>query len=209
MRFCLLASLFIAAAVARAAEPQAVEMCEPADSRDAMLGLAAAICDRSSVSTALSRLGVPGAIADVVGHQMAEVDLHTVRDLRLLADADAEELLRVELTSNKVSLGIRSKVRLLMDADPAAKHEATVDARAAPSDQTVLVADHMHSSSRRKMQAADDGISLDTIAIVLSVLVGATGCELPPGPPQCLATYAYTCRTFGTIRQTLLACALW
>ena len=190
-------------------EPQAVQLCEPADSRDAMLGLAAAICDRSSVSTALSRVGVPGAAADVVGKQMAELDLHTVGDLRLLAGAEAEELLRVELTNNNLSLGIRSKVRLLMDADPAAKHEATVDARAAPSDQTAPVADHVRSPSRRKMQAADDGMSTDTIAIVLSVLVGATGCELPPGPPQCLATYAYTCSTFGTIRQTLLACALW
>eukprot|EP01052_Picozoa_sp_SAG31_P055020 SAG31_NODE_14958_length_778_cov_1.272459_1_plen_178_part_01 len=178
MRFGLLVSLMLIAAVPRG-ESQAVEMCEPADSRDAMLGLAGTICDRSSVSTALSRVGVPGAAADVVGKQMAELDLHTVGDLRLLAGAEAEELLRMELTNNNVSLGVRSKVRLLMDADPAAKHEATLYARAAQAHPapTAPVAEHVRSPSRRKMQAADDGMSTDTIAIVFSVLVGATGCE--------------------------------
>eukprot|EP01052_Picozoa_sp_SAG31_P038350 SAG31_NODE_5107_length_2740_cov_4.443014_2_plen_218_part_00 len=103
--------------------------------------------------------------------------LRTALDLRLLrpGGAEAAELME-ELRTGGISIGDRSKVRLLLgDEGPSdgtrpggirwQDHRTVADGERTPESQGL----------RRQLQGSSDGMSTDTIAIVLSVLFGAAG----------------------------------
>eukprot|EP01052_Picozoa_sp_SAG31_P001856 SAG31_NODE_62_length_28678_cov_21.548270_27_plen_202_part_00 len=155
---------------AKSALRQSAGTCLPTATRDAAVRQAAGVCGTASISFALGTvLGVPQAKADAVGEQMAALDIHQVLDLRLLAGEEAEELLDTELKPDGVSIGVRSKVRLLMSAS-----EAPLPGMGLTNQPTPATTAHSGQRQRR-LQEGDGGVSFDTIAIVLSVLAGAAG----------------------------------
>ena len=107
---------------------------------------------------------------------MAALDVHRVLDLRLLVDEEAEELLGTELKPDGVSIGVRSKVRLLMSAtDGASRQERLPGDQGDPTQSATRTAWGQRPQRRLQGDEGDGGVSFDTIAIVLSVLVGAAG----------------------------------
>eukprot|EP01052_Picozoa_sp_SAG31_P000786 SAG31_NODE_23_length_33717_cov_17.863585_6_plen_179_part_00 len=113
------------------------------------------VCAALPISAALQQVGVAEKKAQKVARTMAALDLESVLDLRLLAAAEVEELLREELreTAN-VSIGTRSKVRLLA---------STTDT----NDQA-----QAHRSHRNLQENAGGGdsagVSIDTVRHILS-----------------------------------------
>eukprot|EP01052_Picozoa_sp_SAG31_P055778 SAG31_NODE_15597_length_747_cov_1.320988_1_plen_167_part_10 len=75
---------------------------------------AAEICGGDTVAASLRRVGLAPHTADTIGVQMEALELHTAQDLRLLASTPEAEHLFASLTDSRVSIGARSKVRLLV-----------------------------------------------------------------------------------------------
>eukprot|EP01052_Picozoa_sp_SAG31_P042975 SAG31_NODE_7006_length_1822_cov_1.459663_2_plen_317_part_01 len=105
----------------------------------------------------------------------------TALDLRLLDDAGAEAAeLMEELRAGGISIGDRSKVRLLLgdqySRDTAGRRIG--DPRIDSECSFAAASDAGSTHWKRQLQGSSDGgggMSIDTIAIVLSVLVGAAG----------------------------------
>eukprot|EP01052_Picozoa_sp_SAG31_P016622 SAG31_NODE_1107_length_9877_cov_4.000102_6_plen_226_part_00 len=177
---------------AKSARPS-VRTCQPTATRGASVRQAAGVCGSASVSFALGTvLGVPQGKAEAVGERMAALDIHQVLDLRLLAGEEAKELLDTELKPDGVSIGVRSKVRLLMSASEAGGGSQQEPAGMGLSSQQTLAtpATTARSGQRQRRLQGDEGgggVSFDTIAIVLSVLVGAAGYVVQVGCNCCLA----------------------
>eukprot|EP01052_Picozoa_sp_SAG31_P001731 SAG31_NODE_58_length_29669_cov_20.244978_22_plen_218_part_00 len=182
-----------AARAAKSARPSA-GTCQPTATRDAAVRQAAGVCGTASVSFALgTALGVPQAKAEAVSEQMAALDIHQVLDLRLLVGEEAKELLDTKLKPDGVSIGVRSKVRLLMSASEAGGGSQQEPASMSLSNQQTLAttATTARSGQRQRRLQGDEGgggVSFDTIAIVLSVLVGAVGYVVQVSCNCCLAT---------------------
>lgn len=128
------------------------------------------ICNSGSIRSALVELQTPQKKADQTVRIMAKLGLRTMLDVQLLADAPREtEELMTELGGNDVVLGHRAKVRSLLQlANQCPCRQAS----------TTQVFEDGLPSAPRQLQAggsSDAAMSLDTIAIVFSVLVGAAG----------------------------------
>eukprot|EP01052_Picozoa_sp_SAG31_P001619 SAG31_NODE_55_length_29938_cov_9.154027_9_plen_199_part_00 len=133
--------------------------------------LARSLCGDAPTATALRTVKMqPTAVAHSEA-LMLQHGIDSVLDLQLLAAPETAELL-AQLQTDGVSIGDRSKIRLLVghgtgDGSPrdVARHRlgGIPSLRASPN--------------RRQLQEdnSSDTISLDTIAIALSVLVGAAG----------------------------------
>ena len=150
------------------------------------------ICSSAPVADSLKSVGLHfkldgdgghGAAARApLVHLLEEHGFRTALDLRLLdaVGAEAAELME-ELRQGGVSIGDRSKVRLLL-GEPAGDCGGTrrfaAPSESEPATMMALGADP-GSVWRRRLQeqpaVGSGGMSLDTIAIVLSVLVGAAG----------------------------------
>ena len=106
---------------------------------------------------------------------MDGLGLRTVLDLRLLGGGREAGEMMDELRTAGMSLGDRAKIRLLTgdQAHLLSRLSASGDAASA------AVNGHADASSRRRLQdaaaAESSGMSIDTIAIVLTVLVGTAG----------------------------------
>ena len=150
------------------------------------------LCGGAPVDEALLAIGLqPGQAADAAGRALAGLGLHTALDLRLvLGDGpDAHELMS-DLQAAGLSLGDRSKIRLLVGDDQTAEQtggrssdRASNDAFSAASIDSAYNGRFAAASSpQRRLQAdaadkAKDsgGMSTDTLAIMLTVMVGAAG----------------------------------
>ena len=151
------------------------------------------LCGGAPVDEALLAIGMqPGQAADAAGRALAGLGLQTALDLRLvLGDGpDAHELMS-DLQAAGLSLGDRSKIRLLVGDDRTAEqtggHSSGRASNDAFSTVSIASADHSRrfaaaSSPQRRLQAdaadkAKDsgGMSTDTLAIMLTVMVGAVG----------------------------------
>eukprot|EP01052_Picozoa_sp_SAG31_P029284 SAG31_NODE_2899_length_4933_cov_2.793795_5_plen_307_part_00 len=149
------------------------------------------------VDEALRAVTMPAAAARRAGEALAGLGFETALDLELLGGGDAASEVLAELKAGGVGPADRAKVRLLvgdrehlerlfsrrlspghdepgLDSAPAAA--AASDGVSSGSEARGGAA-HDQDDTRRKLQSSggDSGISADTIAIVLSVLVGAAG----------------------------------
>eukprot|EP01052_Picozoa_sp_SAG31_P001866 SAG31_NODE_63_length_28659_cov_23.074685_1_plen_239_part_00 len=173
------------AAAARGDRP--VHQCSgPAVAADIVHG-ARQLCAGSLVVDSLRSVGVRD---DAVGPLLQLHGFRTALDLRLLATdgGEAAELM-MQLQRSGISIGDRSKVRLLLG-------EFDDHSRAKPARQAHLESDRdgpqraptteesgdpavgrARNSSRRQLQDTEKDMDshVDTIAIVLTVLVGAIG----------------------------------
>eukprot|EP01052_Picozoa_sp_SAG31_P039793 SAG31_NODE_5594_length_2432_cov_12.685947_2_plen_281_part_00 len=103
---------------------------------------------------------------------LAKHGFQTSLDLRLLRAGEAEEAeLMEQLRAGRISIGDRSKIRLLLGSDGSELCE-----RGSTHQQCGPGSDRTSAGFTRQLQdGADQGMSIDTIAIVASVLVGAAG----------------------------------
>eukprot|EP01052_Picozoa_sp_SAG31_P022729 SAG31_NODE_1823_length_7191_cov_9.623519_3_plen_220_part_00 len=137
---------------------------------------AQSVCADAPVEEALRSVGVQRDSALRAGPELAKLGLETALDLHLLGEAEAGELLAEARTRGLLTIGERAKLRLLVmgtsNVFPAQSAQLRGDAGTPPS------ALEEGSVWRREMQsetAGSESLSMDTIAIVLSVLVGAAG----------------------------------
>eukprot|EP01052_Picozoa_sp_SAG31_P002757 SAG31_NODE_99_length_25388_cov_12.710507_13_plen_212_part_00 len=182
-----------AARAAKSARSSPSGTCQPTATRDAAVRQAAGLCGSASISFALGTvLGVPQGKAEAVGERMAALDIHHVLDLRVLAGKEVEELLDTELKPDGVSIGVRSKVRLLMsagEAESVCHPEFRLPGGMGLRNRTTPAATAHMGQQQRRLQGdgGEGGVSLDTIAIVLSVLLGAAGYVVQVSCNWCLA----------------------
>eukprot|EP01052_Picozoa_sp_SAG31_P052684 SAG31_NODE_13120_length_891_cov_1.255051_1_plen_225_part_00 len=149
---------------------------------DAVAQTANDVCGGASAEQALRSVGVPANEAARTAQALATLGLRTALDLRLLGGgAEAEELL-LELqrlqTEQVVSLGGRAKLRLLMVGGPQLPmfdDHLTDDANAVSGGVLQMTADVPALTMTRRHLQSVDSVSLDTLAIVFSVLIGAAG----------------------------------
>ena len=131
------------------------------------------VCGSVAVDAALRTVLLRPEESEHATRTLITLGLRTALDLQLLGP-EVDELMD-ELKASGLSLGDRAKVRLLI-GDPEPAHlppPSTPEARDARTSQ-----DSHHPPLRRAMQdapASTGGLSTDTIAIVLTVLVGAVG----------------------------------
>ena len=135
------------------------------------------------VEEALQSVGVRQDSAARAGQELAELGLETALDLWLLGDTEAGEVLAEARMRGLLSIGERAKLRLAM-GEPALSarlhgNEAWASAASCSGGAGSFPCAPESDSARRRVQseaaAGSDSLSMDTIAIVLSVLVGAAG----------------------------------
>eukprot|EP01052_Picozoa_sp_SAG31_P054393 SAG31_NODE_14455_length_805_cov_1.688385_1_plen_239_part_01 len=132
------------------------------------------------VGEALELATVPQEVAASAGELL--VSRHGVRtalDLRLVAagGAEAEELLG-HLKDWGLSVGDRAKVRLMLGPPQWAEGKVAAECRDAGDGNDAAVARGLRVAPQQRRVLQDDGgggLSMDTMAIVLSVLLGAAG----------------------------------
>lgn len=150
---------------------------------DAVAHNAAQICGGASAEQALRSVGVPANEAARTAQALTTLGLRTALDLRLLGGGSEAEELLLKLhqlqTEQLLSLGGRAKLRLLTGPRrpqlPAAGDHLNDDASTAScSALQTRVGVPTKMVARRHLQSLDS-MSLDTLAIVFSVLIGAAG----------------------------------
>eukprot|EP01052_Picozoa_sp_SAG31_P017805 SAG31_NODE_1234_length_9204_cov_9.297748_5_plen_238_part_00 len=153
------------------------------------------ICSGDTVAAALRRVGLARHTADAIGDQMAALELRTTLDLRLLANTPEAEHLFASLAHSGISIGARAKVRLLLTSD-LPDHVADEPQTGANGMQAMgaewqqRVQGQMgvpRSGALRRLQQESQGtgLSLDSLAIMVSVLLGVAGCEFALAPCLC------------------------
>ena len=135
------------------------------------------VCGGAPIEEALRSVYLRLEAAEDTGRMLAGLRFKTALDLQLLAGMpEAAELLG-ELKAGGLPIGDRAKVRLLVGDNV---HHGRLASGAGPALATSKNDQHQQqeggdkSSARRQLQD-EAGMSMDTIAIVLTVLVGATG----------------------------------
>eukprot|EP01052_Picozoa_sp_SAG31_P015722 SAG31_NODE_1018_length_10354_cov_10.995514_10_plen_220_part_00 len=136
------------------------------------------ICSGDAVAAALHRVGLVSHTADAIDDHMATLELRTALDLRLLAGTPEAEDLFASLTNNGVSIGARAKVRLLVASGAAPNGAACMPAMSGGCQQPARHQMGVPSRMRKLQQESQQtGLSLDSVAIVISVLLGIAGCK--------------------------------
>ena len=129
------------------------------------------LCGGAPVAASLQSVGIGGDRTGATAELLAKHGFQTALDLRLLRAGGAEEAeLMGQLRAGRISIGDRSKVRLLLGLD------GSELLRSGSAHQQCGGSDRADAGFTRQLQdGADQGMSVDTIAIVASVLVGAAG----------------------------------
>ena len=134
------------------------------------------VCGGAPIEEALRSVHLQQAAEDV-GRMLAELGFQTALDLQLLTGGPEVAELLGELKAGGLRIGDRAKVRLLVGDNV---HHGRLASGAGPALATSKNDQHQQqeggdkSSARRQLQD-EAGMSMDTIAIVLTVLVGAAG----------------------------------
>eukprot|EP01052_Picozoa_sp_SAG31_P008445 SAG31_NODE_427_length_15813_cov_13.679649_7_plen_293_part_00 len=130
------------------------------------------LCGGAPVAASLQSVGIGGDRTGATAELLAKHGFQTALDLRLLRAGGAEEAeLMGQLRAGRISIGDRSKVRLLLGVDGSELLSGSGSAH-----QQCGGSDRADAGFTRQLQdGADRGMSVDTIAIVASVLVGAAG----------------------------------
>ena len=208
----LLALLLAAAAALQCVPAVATASAEttPHEARCASPEIAAAsvrratrrLCDSQPIAEALGSVllgddAVASTAADLLSNTLG---IRTALDLQLLevGGPEAEELFD-SLKAGGLTVGARAKIRLLLQRGSGGGHTAEQqppDPAPHLRDGVMDTGGSLHSEGdaahggRALQEDSSDGMSLDTIAIVLSVLVGGAGYVLQVGrPPWCFACF--------------------
>eukprot|EP01052_Picozoa_sp_SAG31_P002060 SAG31_NODE_69_length_28130_cov_15.318219_13_plen_521_part_00 len=145
---------------------------------------AANTCGALSVEEALLAVTMPVNAARNASAVLAALGFDTAADLELLGGGEAAAEVLAELKAHRLNPADRAKVRLLVgDRDLlkrlSSRPLAAADYASFPSATTSSWSSREAAPmDRRKLQSDgsdDSGMSLDTLAIVVSVLVGAAG----------------------------------
>eukprot|EP01052_Picozoa_sp_SAG31_P025734 SAG31_NODE_2276_length_6028_cov_44.362287_2_plen_464_part_00 len=122
-------------------------------------------CSGLPIHTVLGSVQLPAEAVRKATQLMATLGLETGLDLQLLTGQPESEELMSQLAADGLALGHRAKVRLLLGKD-----QPWLSVRTA-------LPHLQRSDERRQLQGSEqsDGLSSDTLAIVLSVMVGAAG----------------------------------
>ena len=134
------------------------------------------VCGGAPIEEALRSVHLQQAAEDV-GRMLAELGFQTALDLQLLTGGPEVAELLGELKAGGLRIGDRAKVRLLVGDNV---HHGRLASGAGPALATSKNDQHQQqeggdkSSARRQLQD-EAGMSMDTIAIMLTVLVGAAG----------------------------------
>eukprot|EP01052_Picozoa_sp_SAG31_P020460 SAG31_NODE_1539_length_7970_cov_5.655571_9_plen_289_part_00 len=177
LRLCamLCCPLLLAAAAAAQALPPAPPLpdhqCPPNAAH--VVRSAKKLCGGAlSVAASLQSVGIGGDRTGATAELLAKHGFQTALDLRLLRAGGPEEAeLMDQLRAGRISIGDRSKVRLLLGVDGSELRE-----RGSSEDWRDHSIDQAGAGLTRQLQdGADQGMSVDTIAIVASVLIGAAG----------------------------------
>ena len=121
--------------------------------------------------------------ADATSRSLTRLGIVTAVDLKLLVvpgGQEAEELM-VELKAGGLSLGARAKIRLLVGRARAGDQHAPIARASSIGDIGRQPNDHNNDDGAAPRQRrslhdlASDDMSMDTISIVLTVLIGAAG----------------------------------
>ena len=109
-------------------------------------------------------------------------------DEEIIPMKDEAELME-QLRAGRITIGDRSKVRLLLGSDGSElRRTGSTDHQCAGN------ADRVDAGFARQLQdGADQGMSADTIAIVASVLVGAAGYLVQVRMQRCCAFIMFGC----------------
>ena len=187
-----------------AASPAAEEQSEaPEEEKDRPLSCTSAvavaevartaqlICGAAPVEEALLSVRLqPGEATGAAGQLLEGLGLRTAVDLRLLGGGPEAQETMDALKTAGFSIGDRSKIRMLVGdrahlgrllggAAAQAGGEVPADATAgtgrAPGSDSLLEASQPRRGLQTEPTADSDGMSMDTIAIMLTVLVGTTG----------------------------------
>ena len=128
------------------------------------------LCGGAPVAASLQSVGIGGDRTGATAELLAKHGFQTALDLRLLRAGGAEEAeLMGQLRAGRISIGDRSKVRLLLGLDGSELRSGSTHQQCGGSDRADA------GFTRQLQDGADRGMSVDTIAIVASVLVGAAG----------------------------------
>eukprot|EP01052_Picozoa_sp_SAG31_P039916 SAG31_NODE_5648_length_2404_cov_2.372234_1_plen_319_part_00 len=162
--------LLLAAAAAQSLPPAAPpEPCPDAAAH--VMRSATKLCGGTPVAASLQSVGIGGDRTGAMAELLAKHGFQTALDLRLLRAGGPDEAeLMGQLRAGRISIGDRSKVRLLLGVDGSELHSGNTHQQCGPG------SDRADAGFTRQLQdGVDQGMSVDTIAIVASVLVGAAG----------------------------------
>ena len=163
--------LLLAATVTQSLSPTAAPPADRCPTAAHVVRSAKKLCGGAPVAASLQSVGIGGDRTGATAQLLAKHGFQTALDLRLLRAGGAEEAeLMEQLRAGRISIGDRSKVRLLLGLD------GSELLRSGSAHQQCGGSDRAGAGFTRQLQdGADQGMSVDTIAIVASVLVGAAG----------------------------------
>eukprot|EP01052_Picozoa_sp_SAG31_P007803 SAG31_NODE_378_length_16503_cov_28.830041_10_plen_292_part_00 len=172
LRLCaMLCSPLLLLAAAQSLPPAAAPPDQCPTSAAHVVRSAKKLCGGAPVAASLQSVGIGGDRTDATAELLVKHGFQTALDLRLLRAGGAEEAeLMEQLRAGRISIGDRSKVRLLLGLDGSElRSGGSTDDQCGGSDWADA------GLTRQLQDGADRGMSVDTIAIVASVLVGAAG----------------------------------
>ena len=168
---CCPSLLLLAAAAAAQSLPPAAPPEQCPTSAAHVVRSATKLCGGAPVAASLQSVGIGGDRTGATAELLAKHGFQTALDLRLLRSGGAEEaeLMEQLREPGRISIGDRSKVRLLLGDGSELRSARSTHPQCGGSDRADA------GSTRQLQDGADQGMSVDTIAIVASVLVGAAG----------------------------------
>eukprot|EP01052_Picozoa_sp_SAG31_P020330 SAG31_NODE_1523_length_8012_cov_39.769240_5_plen_190_part_00 len=158
--------LLLVVIVLPAAAGQAQQECSIDNAASFVAQQAAQICGDVEIEQALKTVRVDAE--EQAGRALAKLRFRSALDLQVLAtgEREADELMR-ELSTLGLSISDRAKIRLL------------VGERSGRMIEVFAPKQHSDAGPSRRVrlqeQSSSGGMSMDTLAIVVSVLVGAAG----------------------------------
>eukprot|EP01052_Picozoa_sp_SAG31_P038173 SAG31_NODE_5050_length_2775_cov_2.843423_3_plen_237_part_00 len=131
---------------------------------------------------ALLVVGLSATVADEATRVLLGHGFATALDLRLLVGRQLQVELAAGLKTSGLSIGDRAKIQLLIGDGAVPTNAPLCEFTVSQSTpwSEFISGEGDGGGLRRQQTDGDGGLSTDTLAITLSVLVGAVGCELPP-----------------------------
>ena len=146
-----------------------------------MAGTGRSICGGLQIEEALRTMRVRSHAVSPTAQTLRTLGFEEALDLQLLLPSGPEQMeLMEELRVRGASIADRGKIRLLLNGDVHATSDAINLSAAGAAAAACAGSEAQPLQSARQLQEAatassGQGISTDTLAIVLSVLVGAAG----------------------------------
>eukprot|EP01052_Picozoa_sp_SAG31_P022646 SAG31_NODE_1810_length_7224_cov_1.969965_3_plen_209_part_00 len=134
---------------------------------------AAQVCGSLPIEEALRSIRI--ADENTTSRALAELGFHTALDMQLLAGAPEADELMEALRDRGVRIADRAKSRLLIGGGRHSRQLRMLHTSPILEEHRAQQDVHTTKMQRRMQADSESGISADTLAIVMSVLIGATG----------------------------------